>query len=145
MATLYTPPLYSLSILLSTVPLYNPQTHPTKISSLHSHSLLPLYTPLISSSLPSASTPFSIISTAQLPLGSPMVTRQPPYITNPPLKLPFYSSSLPALCTPFLHPFSTPILYPISTTYLPTIWLIPVLHPFDILLSTICLYTLFYN
>ena len=71
----------------STLPLYTPLYYPTlqppdspyfKIRSLHSHSSLSLYTPLISYSLPSASTPFSTISTAQSPLGSPLVTRQPP-------------------------------------------------------------------
>ena len=123
--------LHSLSILLIYPPLYHPTLQPLdspyfKIPSLHSHSSLPLYTPLISSSLPSASTPFSTISTAQSPLGSPPVTRQPPYMTNPPLQLPFYSSYLPALHIPFIHTFSTPLLYPISTTYLPTIWLTPI-------------------
>ena len=57
--------------LLSTLPLFTP--------SLHSFTI---HTPLISSSLPSASTPFSTISTAQSPLGSPLVTRQPPYMTG---------------------------------------------------------------
>ena len=79
--------------------------------SLHSFTI---HTPSISSSLPSTSTPFSTTSTAQSPLGSPLVTWQPPYMTNPPLPLPFYSSSLPDLSTPFLHPFTTPLLYPIS-------------------------------
>ena len=79
----YVHTLHSLSILLIYPPLYHPTLQPPdspyfKIPSLHSHSLLPLHTPLISSSLPSASTPFSTISTAQSPLGSPLVTRQPP-------------------------------------------------------------------
>ena len=87
--------------LLSTLPLFTP--------SLHSFTI---HTPLISSSLPSASTPFSTISTAQSPLGSPLITRQPPCVTNPPLPLPFYSSPLSDFCTPFLHPFTTPLLYP---------------------------------
>ena len=144
------PSLYSLSILLSTVPLYNPflqlvvplgtrqPLHMNKCHlMLHLHSpsysspfyipfsTSPFYTPSISSSLQSASTPFSTISTAQSPLGSPLVTRQPPLYDLPPLQLPFYSSYLPALRIPFLHTFSTPLLYPISTPYLPTIWLNP--------------------
>ena len=79
---IYVHTLHSLSILLIYPPLYHPTLQPPdspyfKIPSLHSHSLLPLYTPLISSSLLSVSTPFSTISTAQSPLGSPLVTRQP--------------------------------------------------------------------
>ena len=106
--------LHSLSILLIYPPLYHPTLQPLdspyfKIPSLHSHSSLPLYTPLISSSLPSASTPFSTISTAQSPLGSPPVTRQPPYMTNPPLPLHFYSS------TSLHYTPSLPHLYTLST------------------------------
>ena len=149
MFLLHSPSLYSQSILLSTIPLYNPflqlvvplvtnqplhMTNSHLILYLHSPSLSPLYsspfyipfstspfyTPLISSSLQSASTPFSTISTAQSPLGSPLVTRQTPYMTNP-------TSFIPPLCTPFLHPFSTPLLYPLSTPYLhlPTSCLTP--------------------
>jgi len=97
----------------------------------------PFYTPLISSSLQSASTPFSTISTAQSPLGSPLVTRQTPYMTNP-------TSFIPPLCTPFLHPFSTPLLYPISThIYISTYThLMP--HPpltLPLYISTLPLYT----
>ena len=89
MFTLYTPSLYSLSILLSTIPLYNPF--------------------------------LEFIAT----LG----TSQPHQMTNLPLMLCLHSPSLSPLYIPFLH----------------TLFYIPFLHPFDILLSTICLNTLFYN
>ena len=93
--------------------------HSPSLSPLYSSpfyipfSTSPFYTPLISSSLQSASTPFSTISTAQSPLGSPLVTRQTPYMTNPPLPLPIYLLSAPLFYIPSLHPYFTPYLPPI--------------------------------
>ena len=118
--------------LLSTLPLFTP--------SLHSFTI---HTPLISSSLLSASTPFSTISTAQSPLGSPLVTRQPPYMTNPPLPLHFYSS------TSLHYTPSLPHLYPLSTFTLhmahPPLTLPLLLFPTSYSLSILPIYPPLYH
>ena len=98
----------------------------------------------------------STISTAQSPRGSPLVTRQTPYMTNPPLPLPLYLLSAPLfyilLYTPTLlhiYPLSTsthlmphpPLTLPLYVSTLPLY--IPSLYSLSILLSTIPLYNPF--
>ena len=130
---------------LSSHSTYNSLTHPTLRLPLFTPSLhsFTIHTPLKSSSLPSASTPFSTISTAQSPLGSPLVTRQPPYMTNPPLPLHFYSS------TSLHYTPSLPHLYPLSTFTLhmahPPLTLPLLLFPTSYSLSILPIYPPLYH
>ena len=105
----------------------------------------PFYTPLISSSLQSASTHFSTISTAQSPLGSPLVTRQPPHgltpLFNSPSIVLLYLLSAPPFYIPSQHSFFTTSLPPFYPLYVSTPYSLSILP--SILLSTVPLYNPF--
>ena len=105
----------------------------------------------------SASTPFSTISTAQSPLGSPLVTRQPPHgltpLFNSPSIVLLYLLSASPFYIPSQHPFFIPSLPPIYPPYgsppfdIPSLLshsILPLYSPNQwILLSTVPLYNPF--
>ena len=93
----------------------------------------------------SASTPFSTISTAQSPLGSPLVTRQPPHgltpLFNSPSIVLLYLLSAPPFYIPSQHSFFTTSLPPFYPLYVSTPYSLSILP--SILLSTVPLYNPF--
>ena len=145
MFTLYTPSLYSLSILLSTIPLYNPLTHPTLRFPLYTPTLCSLsillwYPPLYHQP------PHPFLQLVQLNRRwAPHWSQDnPPYMTYPlynfhsivliyllsaspfyiPSQHPFFIPSLPPIYPPYgSTPFDTPSLrsYSIFPLYTPNL------------------------
>ena len=119
-----TPSLHSNSklhrYLLSTPPSYIPSLHTQHCRILYYYPPLTLHfcTPTLnfistSSLHPLSISPLYILSivgychgTAQLPLGSPPVRRQPILYDNPPLTLPLYTAMSNFISTSSLHPLS---------------------------------------
>ena len=120
MFTLYTPSLYSLSILLSTIPLYNPLTHPTLRFALYTPTLrslsILLWYPTLYHQPPH---PFLQLVQLNRRWAPHWSQDNPPYMTN---LTPLYNShsivllyllSAPPFYIPSQHPFFTPSLLPI--------------------------------